>query len=327
MSALRWKFVRIYTCVQTLLIELFYFNGMNHLPKLLSALLLITCVAHQAAHAQQPDTEADYKRLYFLNIQYIQSWVRSDTATYNHLLWGDDFVHQSGSTGLLFPKKEIGIEFGKPRFETIDYFYADATVIRFIAPHAALVYSMPPFRAKGDSTEYVTQYNDIYVKRNGVWTCVSASIVPVSPPVAPGPLRTVPAPVRLYSYLDGMPDDKIQLEKLNQQRVEAFVNPSPASAELLLSPDFVQLAENGVRYERIDVIRQLQAKARKTKTRESYTTKNVFVRFVADGVALIHGSIIRNTPQGDFGIQYTDVYVKRNNNWICVANNNTPIVN
>src|SRR5687768_5897322 len=123
----------------------------------------VTLSYGQAAFAQKFGTATDYKRLYFLNLQYTQSWVRSDTATYNHLLWADDFVHQNGADGLLYPKKKISPLFGKPRFEKLEYFFPENVIIQFITNEAAMVFARPSLLLVGQSTESFSQYNDVYV--------------------------------------------------------------------------------------------------------------------------------------------------------------------
>src|SRR5258706_5507413 len=113
--------------------------------------------------SQKYGTEEDYRRLFFLNTLYIQSYVRSDTATYNHLLWADDFVQQSPN-GILIPKKQLSPLFGRPRFEKLEYFYAENVMIHFITSDAAMIYAATPLRIKGQSTSSSSQYNDIYIK-------------------------------------------------------------------------------------------------------------------------------------------------------------------
>ncbi len=118
-------------------------------------------LAAQSKFNQLYGTEQDYKRLWYLNIQYIQSWVHSDTATYDKLLWAEDFVHQSGANGYLYPKKEIMPIFGEKRFEGIEYFFADDTQILFITDSVAMILSRPLYYGKGDQYQKIMQANGL----------------------------------------------------------------------------------------------------------------------------------------------------------------------
>lgn len=284
---------------------------------------IVIPAAAQTEFTQPFGNTTDYKRLYFLNLQYTQSWVRSDTATYDKLLWAEDFVHQSGADGLLYPKDKIMPIFGQPRFETIDYFYPENVKIQFITNDAALVFARPPYKGKESSEESYSQYNDLYVKRNGNWICVSANITNV---LGAGenlpPTEKIPDPIPLISFHEGTKADIDLLGKLNANHAKAFANSDSDSLKPILADDFILLSSNGLLYTKKEVLHQLQKSKQKT---EKYEVKNVVIRFVAPEVALVHAIFIE--PQGDkfTAIQYNDIYVKRNNNWVCVSGNNTPI--
>ncbi len=277
-----------------------------------------TCLYSQTFN-QKYGNESDYKRLYYLNTQYINSWVHSDTATYNHLLWADDFVHQSGSTGLLFPKMQIGKIFGQPRLHEITYFYADEVQIRFISNDAALVFAEPPYLGINDKEETLSRYNDVYIRRNGAWICVSANITNIGSKAAK--FSKTPEFVTLISYKKGTEKDIEILENLNQKHAEAFMKSNPALLKDILADDFILLSSNGQLYEREVVLRNLTGKTNKI---ESYKIENQQIRFVADDVAMIHAAIIVNNK---IGVQYNDIYVKRGETWVCVSGNNTLINN
>lgn len=282
------------------------------------------CIS-QVTFKQKYGTDADYKRLYYLNIQYIQSWVRSDTATYNRLLWADDFVHQSGSNGRLYPKKQIAQEFGKPRFNTIDYFFADKTKIQFISNDAALVFSSPPYKGIKDKEESLSQYNDIYVKRKGAWICVSANITGISKAEDKAPAFTkLPTNIPLISFYKGSETDIKKLTELNRQHVEAFMQAKPDVLDKILADDFILLSSNGQLYEKQAVLAKL--KSTTNSNLASYSIENLQIRFVAKDIAMIHAAMIEQMKDGSkTATQYNDVYIKRNDNWVCVSGNNTSI--
>jgi Domain of unknown function (DUF4440) len=142
------------------------------------------CFSTVSVKAQSLGTEEDVKQLKSLNSQYIQSWIRSDTATYNSKLWADDFLQQN-SDGSLSNKKETGARFGKPRYHLIQYFYADNVEVRFITADVAMVHALTPLLMKdanGNLISGTSQYCDVYVRRGGKWVCVSANITNIAQP-------------------------------------------------------------------------------------------------------------------------------------------------
>jgi hypothetical protein len=289
-------------------------------------LLMSTTYLYGQTFNQKYGSESDYKRLYYLNTQYINSWVHSDTATHNHLLWADDFVHQSGGTGLLFPKTQIGIVFGQPRFREIAYFYADEVQIRFISNDAALVFAKPPYLGINDKEESLSRYNDVYVRRNGAWVCVSANITNISKVGEKlAKFSKTPEFIKLISFKNGSEKDIQTLENLNQKHAEAFMKSKPELLKDILADDFILLSSNGQLYEKEKVLKSLTDKSNEI---QSYKIENQQIRFVADDVAMIHAAMIATYKNGSqTGVQYNDIYVKRGEYWVCVSGNNTFIKN
>jgi ketosteroid isomerase-like protein len=284
--------------------------------------------AQSAAPAQKYGTAEDFKRLYFLNSQYIQSWIRSDTATYDRLLWAEDFVHQNSTDGMLIPKKRLMPLFGQPRFDKIEYFYTENVTIQFITNEAALVFARTPFKGAGSAAESLSQYNDVYVKRDGKWICVSANITMITKPGDPPATFTkVPDPTPLISYHAGTQKDKTILKELNAKHAEAFMRSKPDLAESIFSDDYVLLASNGLLYTKTDVVRQIKDGANQNNV-DSYSIENVNIRFVASDVAMIHAVAVIKLKDGKIrALQYNDLYVYRDSFWKCVSGNDTPIRN
>jgi hypothetical protein len=282
-------------------------------------LITISPLTAQPKFKQSYGTEKDYKRLWYLNNQYIQSWILSDTATYDKLLWAEDFVHQSGSDGHLYPKKDIMPVFGKKRFDDIEYFFADNTSIQFITDSVAMILSSPPYFGNGDNKESLSQYNDVYVKRNGNWICVSANITAVTEGNKPLPiLKKIPAATKFVTILQGNKED---IEAITNQHTivrEIVEQRDYKKAKAVLDRWFMIISKNG----------HLLSK-HKTVTKKKgipYTIHNLFIRFVAADVAMVHGAAIYQLSNGEMtGVQFNDIYVKRDNTWKCVSSNNTPI--
>jgi Domain of unknown function (DUF4440) len=301
------------------------------MQKIILAVMMLVVAKNQltaqSKFHQQYGSVKDYKRLWYLNIQYIQSWVHSDTATYDKLLWAEDFVHQSGGNGYLYPKKEIMPIFGEKRFNDIEYFYADNTRIQFITDSVAIVFSRPPYLGKGSGVESLSQYNDVYVKRNGSWICVSANITAIKDGNVLLPvLNRIPPVTNFVRLLKGNDEEITALTKLSRRTREIFEQADVKKAEALLDNQFMMITQDGSLYTKKELLARLKKKTQKAAA--PYTLENLSVRYVAEDVAMVHGVVIFKLPDGGMsGIQFNDIYVKRSNNWKCVSSNNTPVKN
>lgn len=281
-------------------------------------------VTAQPKFNQPFGTEKDYKRLWYLNSQYIQSWLRSDTATYDKLLWAEDFVQQSGSDGQLYSKKEMMCLFGKKRFDEIVYFYADNTRIKFVTDNVAMIISNPPYLGKDEQDESLTWYNDVYVKRDGNWVCVSANITAVINAEAPLPLlKAIPPPPNFVTLYPITNDEANILTERHNMVKQMFEMGYDKMEDKLLDSQFVMITEKGGLVSKQEL--QSYFKKAKSKVLLPYAVHNLYIRLVAADVAMVHGLIIYNAATSEItGKQFNDIYVKRGNEWKCVAANNTP---
>lgn len=287
--------------------------------------LFTNCFAQK--FSQPYGTEADYKRLLFLNQLYIQSWVRSDTATYNKFLWAEDFVHL-GSDGLFYPKKNIGEIFGKKRLDQLQYFYAANVTIQFISDNAAMVMAETPLQLAGQSNETLSRCNDIYVKRNGQWVCVSANVSAVSDkedkPFSNVALPNPPDMIQLYN---GSEQDVKALHELNQKHAAIFLGAKPEYTGDVLAHDFILLATNGNFYRKPAVTVLAQQRAT-VKNVYSYEFENLQIRFAAADIAMIQAVLVATCKDAvKYTVQYNDVYVKRGGKWVCVFGYNVYPIN
>jgi hypothetical protein len=289
---------------------------------------IIMSFAQSPTFSQKYGTEEDYHRLFFLNIQYVQSWVRADTATFNRLLWAEDWIQQNSGDGLLYTKKQLLPVFGAERFETLNYFYPTNTNIQFVTNDVALVYSLTPYSHRTGVKE-LSQYNDVYVRRKGNWVCVSANISTLRKPGdSPVKFGKVPTPPPMVSFLKGSEEDKKVLTEINARHAEAFATSKSELLENILAEDFILLQTNGLLYKRNEVLEQVKASA-KSNPQNKYSIENLFIRFVAHDVAMVHAAFVSTNKEDGMqsGIQYNDIYVKRNKAWVCVSGNNTSINN
>jgi hypothetical protein len=156
---------------------------MKNLLGVCATCLFLIPFSAPSVYAQSFGTAEDVARLRYLNSLYIQSYIHSDTATYDRLLWAEDFIQQAPG-GALYNKKECMVGFGKPRFEQIQYFYAENIEVRFITNDVAMIHARTPNSTKNgnDISSGMSQYNDVYVRRQGKWICVSANITKISQP-------------------------------------------------------------------------------------------------------------------------------------------------
>lgn len=140
----------------------------------LMSLVLMLSLNVIAQNASQHD---DHHRLMYLNSLYLQSYIHSDTTTFNNLLWAAEFT-QTNPDGSIFSRNQNAIRFGKPRFNNIVYFYGDQVKITFLKDDLAEIYVRNPsgFLINGKLEESVSWYKDTYQKRNGEWKCISAVI-------------------------------------------------------------------------------------------------------------------------------------------------------
>ncbi len=286
--------------------------------------------AQQTTFIQKYGTDTDYKRLYFLNIQYIQSWVRSDTTTYNNLLWADDFVHINSSDGAVIPKKELAPLFGRPRFERLEYFYPENVMIQFITNDAAMIYAKTSLGLVGQQRELSGRYNDVYLKRNGKWICVAANTVAIPFPGTDNPpsgFTKIPEPTKFISFYNGTESDKNSLKELNAKHAEAFARSKNELVENILAEDFILQAANGQLYKKQEVLEQIRSQA-KNNNLDTYSIENLGIRFVAADIAMIYAVFVAKRKDGiSTATQYNDIYVKRNGSWVCVSGNNAPVIN
>lgn len=140
-------------------------------------ILSLFLMLYSTNFAQKTTHDADQNRLIYLNSLYLQSYIHSDTATFNTLLWAETFT-QTNPDGSIFTRQENAVRFGKPRFDKIIYFYGDDIKIKFLKADLADIYVRNPsgFLINGKLEESVSWYKDTYQKINGEWKCIAAII-------------------------------------------------------------------------------------------------------------------------------------------------------
>lgn len=127
--------------------------------------------------AQNSTQEKDRNRLMYLNSLYLQSYIHSDTTTFNKLLWAEEFT-QTNPNGSVVTREQNAINFGKLRYDKILYFYGDNIKITFLKDDLAEIYARNPsgFLIDGKLEESISWYKDTYQKKSGEWKCIAAVI-------------------------------------------------------------------------------------------------------------------------------------------------------
>jgi hypothetical protein len=191
----------------------------------LSFLTLVFTRMSYAQESAQQSRLADSMRLRYLNDQYIQSWIKSDTATYNRLLWADAFVHLGAGKGKLITKNELATVFGAKRFDQIAFFYADSVTIRFMGDSVAFIYAVTPYCEIGSSVIEYSRYNDVYIKNAAGWKCIAANTVNIDPHyfTLTGIQSLPPAHESIFKINDIRHTDQTAILLLNRKWVHAFV--------------------------------------------------------------------------------------------------------
>jgi hypothetical protein len=183
------------------------------------------------------------------------------------------------------------------------------------------------FWGKGDSVEAFSQYNDVYIKRNGNWVCVSANITNISGGKSPlTPLRKVPAPTEFVSIYRYDEKDKETVLQVQQETRKLLANAEYENARNFLDDDFVWLTFTGNLLSKSALLKQTRNNSEKISG--NYQVMNLVVRFVASDLAMVHGTMIFDTSSKQkTGIQFNDILVKRERAWIVVSSNDTPVHN
>lgn len=126
----------------------------------------------------------------------------------------------------------------------------------------------------------------------------------------------------------GSPDDLKTLRELNNQHAAAFANGDRAILQnKILAEDFMLIASNGNLQGKEEILDDVDASMAYTQNIFSHALENVIIRFVAPDVAMVHARITFTMRDGTIttGIQYNDIYAKRNGQWVCVSGNNSPV--
>lgn len=137
------------------------------MPKLLVFILLMIIFIN--AFAQNKDIE----ELTRLNQDWLNSYIKKDTATLNKI-FADDFILISPK-GARMTRSDIINNLNRQETVSINI---DSINVRLVTADVGLITAYTTFVLKTDNKEMTGKncYQDVYIKRNGSWFAVAAHV-------------------------------------------------------------------------------------------------------------------------------------------------------
>lgn len=162
------------------------------------------------------------------------------------------------------------------------------------------------------------RYTDVYRHDGAAWRLISAQNTPIQTGVPRETIRGVAPASQPWNGNDPEGDDIAVLTELNENYVEAFRNSDVAWYDAHLAPDFVVIQPDGSLLDRAAALEAFARPLFKTRMR-SFPVDQVRIRRFGN-VALIHAQNAYELLDGRKGIsRYTDIWVKHEGRWRCVA--------
>ena len=192
----------------------------------------------------------------------------------------------------------------------------DDVRVRLFGP-VALVHGLFEGVAADRTTSHV-RYTDVYLWNGADWRLVNAQNTRVR---ADTPLRQQSAIVpahKAWRGTDPLGDDLTVLRLLNEQYVNAFREADVGWYDAHLADDYVVISGDGSFHDRAAALANFGRPTFATSIASFPVDKVSIRRF--DDVALIHAENAYQLKDGRRGIsRYTDIWLKRDGRWLCVA--------
>ena len=110
-------------------------------------------------------------------------------------------------------------------------------------------------------------------------------------------------------------DERLLLEELNRGYIRAVQQSDVRWFEEHLSPDFLNSNPDGTLVDRAAFLAQIAPPCRISQLE----AQDVRVRLLGD-TAIIHARTVYRKPDGQTGAgRYTDIWMRRDGRWVCVA--------
>ncbi len=276
------------------------------------ALLLSTLMSFGAAAAPPPPPDVAVAQLRALNHRFVDAFI-DDGHDFMAELIDRDFVRTAGD-GAWQGREEFLASFAEPsRMAGASY---DQVQVRLFGPVAITQAVFEALMADGRAPR--VRYTDVYVWNGRAWRLVSGQNTGLKDGV-PAARRTAIAPTNApWTGQDPTGEDIDVLRQLNEQYVDAFRRADVAWYDAHLAPDYTVVSSDGSLQDRAAALVDF-AKPVFAEHIRSFPVDRVRIRRFAD-VALIHAENAFEMKDGRRGVnRYTDIWVKRDGRWWCVA--------
>ena len=283
-------------------------------PLLLAIALMANGSPVAAASASAPPSPVEAElQLRAINHRFADAYRRSD-ASYMDKLTHRDFMFIDSNGAWLERDEFLARLRGQPPFADIAY---DAVQVRLFGDVAVL---HGVFHGRTPAGEHGhVRYTDVYAWQDGRWRLVSAQNTPVKSfmPIQAAPVA-MPAIKHPWRGTDPAGDDLAVLTALNAQYVQAFRDADVAWYDAHLAPDYQVVFGDGSVHDRAAALADF-AKPYFAERIADFPLDKVRIRRF-DDVALIHAENAYTLKDGRKGVnRYTDIWVKREGRWWCVA--------
>lgn len=203
---------------------------------------------------------------------------------------------------------------GHAPFDEVAY---DAVQVRLFG-EVAVLHGVFHARTPAGENAHV-RHTDVYAWQDGRWRLVSRQ----NTPIKPGPSKQESTPdapgiARPWHGQDPVGDDHAVLTALNAQYVQAFRDADVAWYEAHLAADYQVVFGDGSLHGRAAALADF-AKPYYADAIAAFPLDKVRIRRFGD-VALVHAENAYALKDGRKGVnRYTDIWVKRDGRWWCVA--------
>jgi ketosteroid isomerase-like protein len=186
-----------------------------------------------------------------------------------------------------------------------------------VVGQAGLVHGVMLETARDGATARV-RYTNVYARTNDGWRLVNSHHTALKSNVDVSLKVGAFAAWRPLPRAAPLPDDTAELFKLNDGYVKAFRDANPAWYDAHLAPDYLVINSDGALNDRNTALARF-AKPTFATHFKTFPVNKVRIRRFGD-VALIHAENAYELKDGRKGVdRYTDIWLKRNDHWFCVA--------
>jgi len=281
--------------------------------RLIAPLFVLAALVGDDSHAAPPPPqEVAEAQLRAINHRFVGAYVAED-ADFMEALTDPDFL-LIGRDGSWVDRAAFIADLRQP--SSLDGASYDDVDVRLFGP-VAVVHGVFVAVRRDDKVERV-RYTDVYVWNGAAWRLVSGQNTLLKNGVdAKQDVGVAPAHA-VWQGQDPTGDDHSVLTALNEQYVKAFREADVAWYGAHLAPDYAVVFGDGSFHDRGAALADFAIPYFEDNIR-SFPVDKVNIRRFGD-VALIHAENDYELKDGRKGInRYTDIWLKRDGKWLCVA--------